>query len=170
MLAPRGRAVVGEGGIFAGRRVAEVAEQVHRLVVAEDDDDTAARARGLRLEFLKTADDEERVRLAVGDVAELDQRRLAARPVPGGIDQPRGPGDRLPRLEVAVEVTDRDDAVRLRGIGRGDEEAKSASATSAMRINRSSGDRALTAPIASACRTGARARAMPLIALGEREF
>ena len=41
-LAASGGVAVGEGGIFAGRRVAVVAEQVHRLVIAEDDDDPAA--------------------------------------------------------------------------------------------------------------------------------
>ena len=45
-VAARGRLAVGEGGIFARRRVAVVAEQVHRLVVAEDDDRPCRRARG----------------------------------------------------------------------------------------------------------------------------
>ena len=36
----------------------------------------------------------ERVRLAVGDVAELDEDRLAARPMAAGIDQAGGARDR----------------------------------------------------------------------------
>ena len=109
-------------------------------MIAEHDDDASAGARRLGLELLEAADDKERVRLAVGDVAKLDERRLAARPMARRVDQPGGAGDRLPGLEVAVEIADGDDAVRLRrpkaaGVTKN---ADTASATSAMRIDRSS--------------------------------
>ena len=56
-VAPRGGFAIGEGGIFARRRVAVVVEQVHRFVVAKDDGCLAAFPRGLLLQLLQRADD-----------------------------------------------------------------------------------------------------------------
>src|SRR3954454_4362418 len=69
-VAERGRLRIGEGGIFGGRRVTVVADQVHRLMISEYDDGFAALARRLALKLLERANDLERVRAAVGDVAE----------------------------------------------------------------------------------------------------
>ena len=113
-VAPRGGPAVDEGGIFTWRRVAVVAEQVHRFMIAEHDHDFTALARRLPLQLLQAADDLERVRPAVGDVAELDERGLAAGPVTLRVDQPGGAGNGQPRLIVAVEVADGDDALGLR--------------------------------------------------------
>ena len=56
-VAARGRLRVGKGRIFARRRVAVVANQIHRFVVTEKDDDPAAVARRLALQLLERADD-----------------------------------------------------------------------------------------------------------------
>ena len=52
-------------------------------------------------------------RLAVGDVAELDEHGLAARPVAARVDDPGGAGDRQPRLAIAVEIANGDETLRL---------------------------------------------------------
>ena len=73
--------------------------------------------RRFGLELLQVADDLERVRSAVGDVAELDEGRRAGFPVARWILDARCHGDLGPRLEIAMEVADRDDALRCRGPG-----------------------------------------------------
>ena len=116
----------GEGGELGHGDVAQVAGDVHRLVVAEDGDDLAPGGRGLALELLEVADDPQRLGPAVGDVAELDEGRLAARPAVGGVDQPGVAGDGEPGGIIAVEVADRDDALRrgLGGKGGGERQGK----------------------------------------------
>ena len=112
-VAARGGIAVGEGGIFARRRVAVIAEEVHRLVVAENDDDLAAGARRFFLQPLQAADDQKRIRPAVGNVAHLHEDCPARGPMASGADQARRAGDRHPRLIVAVEIAHRDDALGL---------------------------------------------------------
>ena len=63
-------------------------------MIAEHDDDPAARARRFLLQLLEAADDLQRVRLAVGYVAELDEHGLAARPMATRIDESGGARDR----------------------------------------------------------------------------
>src|SRR5207245_2404830 len=63
---------VDEGCILACGRVSVVAKDIHRLMIAEDDDDPAALAWRFLLQLLEIADDFERVRPAIGDVAHLD--------------------------------------------------------------------------------------------------
>ena len=83
-------------------------------MIAEDDHDFTAPARRLFLQLLQAADDLERIRLAVGDVAELDERRVAAGPVASGVDNAGGAGDDGPCGIVAVEIADGDYALGLR--------------------------------------------------------
>ena len=78
-------------------------------MIAEHDDDPAAGARRFALRVAEVADDLERVRPAVGDVAELDEDRLAAGPVAGGVDQAGVAGDVEPGGIIAVKVADGDD-------------------------------------------------------------
>ena len=80
-------------------------------MIAEDRDDFAPSRRGLALELLEVADDAKGLGAAVGNVAELDQGRLAPRPAVGGVDQAGIAGDCEPGRIVAVKVADRDDAL-----------------------------------------------------------
>ena len=91
-------------------------------MVAEHDDDPAAYRGRFGRELLQATNDAERIRASVGDVAKLDQGRAPAAPVPLGVDQPGGAGDFGPRLIIAVEIADRDDAGRRlsRGGKRGE--------------------------------------------------
>src|SRR6185503_6581363 len=84
--------------------------------------DLAAGARRLLFELLEASDDLERIRLAVDDVAELDEGRLARCPVATGIDEACAVRDVEPCLIVAVKVADGDDALRLSGCGGRDDE------------------------------------------------
>ena len=138
-----------EGGEFARRRVAEVAEQVHRLVIAENHDDAAARARRLLLQLLKAADDLQRIRLAVEDVAELDERRPAACPMAAGrrSRRPRGRWPATPDSRREGRRPRRCGWDCAAGAAVGMMKSNIASASSAMRTTRSSGDRAVTAPM-----------------------
>ncbi len=117
-VAAPGGATVGERGELLRRGVAEVAEEVHRLVVAEHHHHPAARARRLLLQLLQAADDLERIRPPVGDVAELDKRAAPAGPAAARVGEAGGAGDRGPGRIIAVEVADRDDARRLGRHGR----------------------------------------------------
>jgi hypothetical protein len=76
-------------------------------------------ARRFFLQLLEAADDLERIRLAVEDVAELDERGPAARPAAAGVDQAGSTRNGQPRLIIAVEVAHRDNALRLSGGGGG---------------------------------------------------
>ena len=82
-------------------------------MVAEDDDHAPAGARRFLLKLLQAADDLQRFRLAIDDVAELHQRRPAAGPMAARVEQAGCARDGHPRLEIAVKVTDRDDAAGL---------------------------------------------------------
>ena len=87
-------------------------------MIAEHGDHPAAALRRLARKLLQTADDLERVRAAVGDVAKLDQGGVAARPAVPGVDQACRAGDRDPRVIVAVEVADGDDPLLHGSLGR----------------------------------------------------
>src|SRR5205814_10084574 len=56
-VAARCRLAVDEGSIFARRCVAIIAKEVHRFVIAENDDDLATFAWRFLLQLLKAADD-----------------------------------------------------------------------------------------------------------------
>src|SRR6476659_2685748 len=61
-VAPSSGLAVGKGGVFARGRVSIVADEVHRLVISENDDHLAALAQSLTLQLLEVADDLEGVR------------------------------------------------------------------------------------------------------------
>jgi hypothetical protein len=102
---------IGEGRIFTRGRVAIVADKIHGFVIAEQDHDLAALAPGFLLQLLKIADNLERVRPAVRNVAHLDQGRVSTSPMVPGIDEPRSAGNSEPCVIVAVKIADSDDAL-----------------------------------------------------------
>ncbi len=87
LLAPAPRAAVDEGGVLAGMHVAQVALDVHRLVVADERMHAPARASRLALEPHEVVHDRAAVRPAIGHVAELDEVGRPADPVAVGVDQ-----------------------------------------------------------------------------------
>jgi hypothetical protein len=86
-------------------------------MVAEDYDHPAPGLRCFSLKLLKAANDPQRIRTAVGDVAELDQSCVAACPMAGGVDDPGSGCDGVPCLEIAVEIADSDNARRRSRLG-----------------------------------------------------
>ena len=115
------RALVGERRVGLGRDVAELGQQVHHLVVAEQRLDPAAGAPGFVLEAHQEIERRPDARAAVEDVAGLHQDGVAAAPAPRAVDQPRRLKDADELVEGAVDVTDGDDprAGRRRSLGRG---------------------------------------------------
>ena len=79
-------AAVAEGGELARVDIAQVAGDVHRLMVADEDDDPAAGLGRFLVQLLQMADDLQAVRPAVGDVAGLDEGRRSAGPAVPGVD------------------------------------------------------------------------------------
>ncbi len=77
---------VGIGGVFARVDVAQVAQQVHRLVIAEHDVHPAARRARLALQALQQVHDLARVGAAVEQVAEAHQVCAAGGPTVLAID------------------------------------------------------------------------------------
>ena len=109
-IAKRDRPGPGEGGELGLGGVAQVAGDVHRFMVADQHDDPPALSRRFLLKPHEVADDLERIRAAVDDVADLDQRGPAAGPLATRSDHARRSGNVAPRGEVAVQVADGDDA------------------------------------------------------------
>ena len=75
------RLVVDERRIFAGSRVTIVAEKVHGLVIAEDDDDPAAGCRASAWSWRRLRTIFSEVRSAIGDVAKLNERLRPSGPM-----------------------------------------------------------------------------------------
>jgi hypothetical protein len=88
-------------------------------MVADKGDDPAAGARRLALKAHQIADDLERVRPAIGNIAELDKNGCAAGPVATSIDQAGIARDIAPGRVVAVEIADGNDSQRHAGDGFG---------------------------------------------------
>src|SRR5207253_1249435 len=112
-VAASGGLSVRECGIFAGGRVAIVADEVHGLMIAEDDVHLATLASSFPLQLLEVADDLKRIRPTIGDVPKLHEDSLATRPMAARIGDARAASDILPSLEVAVEVANGNDPLRL---------------------------------------------------------
>ncbi len=96
LVADRLRIAGAESRIFARIDIAQVAGDIHCLVVAHQHDHLAALLGCVLLELLQLAVDLERIRSAVRNVAQLDQHRIAARPAPPW-HRPRRPPGRFPR-------------------------------------------------------------------------
>ena len=105
------RASLRVGSEFAGRDIAQIAVDVHRLMVADERVDGAAGSRGLLFEFHQQVHHGARVGTTIDDVAGLDEVRLAARPIAVSVDQARGGEHARELLVIAVDVTDGDDAL-----------------------------------------------------------
>src|SRR6478735_5107715 len=99
--------VLGVGG-----DVAEVAEGVHRLVVAVQREDLAARGFRLGGEALEQIEDLLLAAAAIELVARLHQDQLFAGPMSVSAQGPGQAEDRLGGVKVAVQVTDGDQTGR----------------------------------------------------------
>lgn len=101
------------------RNEAEIALDVHDLVVAVHGDDGAAVPCRVALELLEEVEDLELVAAAVEDVADLDHGGGAAGVAVGGVDDAGKAQGLLGLGEVAVEVANGDKTWR-RGEARGE--------------------------------------------------
>ncbi len=95
-------------------RVAKVARHIHRLVISDESEDFAALLWRFLLKAHQLVDDLERVRLAVDDIADLNEHGPAAGPVPIRILDSSSDREIAPDREVAVKIADCDDPRRLR--------------------------------------------------------
>ncbi len=93
-------------------------------MIAEQHDGAAAALRCLRLDLHQEVHHRPHTGAAVGVVAGLDERRVAAGPAPRLVEETRGLHDRDELVEGAVDVTDGDDAPRLRGGGAGEQHGR----------------------------------------------
>ena len=116
LLQPVVGAAVGEPGHRFRRDVAEIVEDVHALVIAEQHVDAAAGPARLPLEPHQEVVRGAHVGAAVEDVAGLHQARGAADPFLFGIDQARRLEDLRQVRAGAVDVADGDDARARRGL------------------------------------------------------
>jgi hypothetical protein len=133
LLAARFRLAVGKRRVDLRRGIPLLADEVHHFVVAEQHDGAAAGTLGLGLERHQQIDHRANVLPAIGHVAGLHQRRLAAGPLARGVGESSALQDALELGQRAVDVADGDDAPRLRrwraaggdegGKGREDEQA-----------------------------------------------
>ncbi len=105
---------VGERGVSGGGDVPELVQEVHDLVVAEEELHAAAGALRLVLEPHEEVERLAHLGPAVEDVAGLHEDRVAAGPPQLGVDEPRRLQDFDEGLERAVDVPDRDHSRRRR--------------------------------------------------------
>ena len=99
-----------EGGEDFGRDVPDVGHQVHRLVVAQQHPDFAARLPRAVLEPHQQVHDLAHLGAPVGEVAGLHQRRVSPAPAVLVVDQAGLPQDRAQPVAGAVDVADGDHA------------------------------------------------------------
>lgn len=107
------RVLVDEGGGIGRRRVPPMSDQVHRLVVAEQNDHLAALLPGLLLQAHQQVQAGAHLGAAVEDVAGLHEDRVAARPAQLVVDEPDLPQYRREAVEGAVDVGDGHHATRV---------------------------------------------------------
>ena len=86
-LPHRGRLVGRKGGEFRGRHIAQIAGQIHDLVIAEHQVDAAAGGRGLGLQPHDQVERPARFRAPIEDVAVDYEMGRAAAPGSGFVDQ-----------------------------------------------------------------------------------
>ena len=96
-----------ERRIGARGDVAHGADRIRRLVVAHQDDGAPAAGRRLRLDGHEEVEQWPHLGTAVHVIPGLDQGGVAARPPALGIDQPHTREDPQKRVEVTVDVRDR---------------------------------------------------------------
>ena len=116
LVQPLGGAAVGKPGHRFRRDVAEIVEDVHPLVVAEQHIDTTAGPARLPLDPHQEVERRAHVGTAIEDVAGLHQARGAADPFLFGIDQARRLEDLCQVRAGAMDVADGDDARARRGL------------------------------------------------------
>ncbi len=104
------RLVVGEGGPEGGRHVAELVQDVHRLVIAEERFHAPAGGACFRLEPHHQVHGVAHAGAPVHDVARLHEHRASAGPAPSLVDQPGRRENRGELLHGAVHVGYRDDS------------------------------------------------------------
>ena len=117
-LASRFRLRIREGGEDLRRDVSRLADEVHRLVIAEHRDDASAGVLRLPLERHQQVEHGSRARAAVHVVAGLHQDGFAAGPAAAVIGEPGGLQDALEFGDGAVNVADRDEARRTLAMER----------------------------------------------------
>ena len=108
------RVAVDEGLEVRGGCVSQERDEVHRLVVAEQNDHLAALLRSLLLQPHQEVYALPDVRAAVGDVTGLDEGRVAAAPAQVLVDQTDLLQDRGELLKGPVNVADSHDALGYR--------------------------------------------------------
>ena len=104
-----GRFLVGERGILASGYIAQVADQVHDLVITERQQYLAPFLRRLCLELHHEIHDPARIGPAIEQVAGYDQRCIAPRPVAVTVDNARIRQRPQHRVVRTVGVTHRND-------------------------------------------------------------
>ena len=109
--------LVRERGIRAGGHVAQVAQDVHAFVVAEQHVHAAAGAPGLALEPHQQVHDLSDVVTAIGEVAGLHEPRVPAAPSLFLVDQAGCPEDLREAIAGAVNVADCHDSRVVAGLG-----------------------------------------------------
>ena len=105
------RGLVGRvGGVLGRHDVAQVAEQVHRFVIAEHDVQLAARRACLALQAHQQVHDLARIAAAIEQIAEAHDVRGAGGPVVGSVDHAGLAQQRHELVVGAVHVCERDHA------------------------------------------------------------
>jgi hypothetical protein len=108
--APFVRSVVGERRIRLRGHVAEIEQQVHDLVIAQQDVDLAACRGRFVFEPHQQIQNLAHLLSAIRVITRLHEVRRSARPSAAGINQMRGLEDGGERVQRPVNVPDRDDA------------------------------------------------------------
>jgi hypothetical protein len=103
---------VGEGGADLGRGVAQVAEQVHHLVIAEHLLDAPFRLRGVALEGHHHVQHAAHLGAAIGEVPGLDEGGGATGPALAVVAEAGRLQDRGQAGQAAMDVADGDDPRR----------------------------------------------------------
>ena len=101
---------IDEGGVRRGHDVAELAHGVHGLVIADEEDGAAARARRLRLERHREGQHLLGVGSAIEQVPFLHEDCQSASPTAGIVDEARPLKDGGERRGVAVHIGNGHDA------------------------------------------------------------
>jgi hypothetical protein len=127
LLAKRGVFRPPEGRVFRRRHVAQITDEIHHFVIAQQHVNRATRLARLALETHEQVQHLARLRAAVEEIAGADQMRIAGLPVRGGVDHARFAQYRNQLGVRAVDVRERDDTpcafdAGIRGAGEGHEE------------------------------------------------
>ena len=95
--------------VFRGLHGAQIPEDVHHVVVAEEHDDPPARWARLLLEAHQEVEHRARLDAAIEDIAHLDEDTSATGPVGGTVQEPSHGQDAHQVVVGSVDVADRND-------------------------------------------------------------